>query len=99
MSTRDASLRREALPRRPARAGGGARARRASRAAGTRPGRSTRSSITGSAVVRLVQGGEDSVFVEGDEEAQKAARLEVEGGMLSIRPAGCVEVLAQQATA
>src|SRR6185436_4704525 len=34
--------------------------------------------ITGSATFKLVQGGEDSVFIEGDEEAQGAARLDVE---------------------
>ena len=44
--------------------------------------------ITGSAAFKLVQGGEDSVFVEGDEEAQDAARLDVEDGVLRVRPAG-----------
>jgi hypothetical protein len=44
--------------------------------------------ITGSATFKLVQGGEDSVFVEGDEEAQGAARLEVEDGVLRVRPSG-----------
>ena len=45
--------------------------------------------ITGSATFKLVQGGEDSVFVEGDEEAQGAARLDVEDGVLRVRPSGC----------
>ena len=44
--------------------------------------------ITGSATFKLVQGGEDSVFIEGDEEAQGAARLDVEGGVLRVRPSG-----------
>ena len=38
--------------------------------------------------VKLVQGGEDSVFIEGDEEAQGAARLDVEDGVLRVRPSG-----------
>lgn len=44
--------------------------------------------ITGSATFKLVQGGEDSVFVEGDDEAQGAVRLDVEDGVLRVRPSG-----------
>jgi len=44
--------------------------------------------ISGSATFKLVQGGEDSVFVEGDEDAQGAARLDVEDGVLRVRPSG-----------
>ena len=44
--------------------------------------------ISGSATFKLVQGGEDSVFIEGDEDAQGAARLDVEDGVLRVRPSG-----------
>jgi len=44
--------------------------------------------IGGSASFKLVQGGEDSVFIEGDDEAQGAARLDVEDGVLRVRPSG-----------
>jgi len=44
--------------------------------------------ITGSATLKLVQGGEDSVFVEGDDEAQGAVRFDVDDGVLRIRPSG-----------
>ncbi len=44
--------------------------------------------ISGSATFKLVQGGEDSVFIEGDEEAQGAARLDVDDGVLRVRPSG-----------
>jgi hypothetical protein len=38
--------------------------------------------------VRFRQGESESVFVEGDEAAQKAVTVEVRGGQLFIRPAG-----------
>ncbi len=44
--------------------------------------------INGSATVRLVQGGEDSVVVDGDDDAQGAVRLDVEDGALRVRPSG-----------
>jgi len=44
--------------------------------------------IGGSASFKLVQGSEDSVFIEGDDEAQGAARLDVEDGVLRVRPSG-----------
>ena len=44
--------------------------------------------ISGSATFKLVQGGEDSVFIEGDEDAQGAARLDVDDGVLRVRPSG-----------
>lgn len=44
--------------------------------------------ITGSAHVRFRQGDSEAVFVEGDEETQKAVMLDVRGGQLFIRPAG-----------
>ena len=44
--------------------------------------------ISGSATFKLVQGGEDSVFVEGDDEAQDAVRLDVDDGVLRVRPSG-----------
>ncbi len=44
--------------------------------------------ISGAAHVRFRQGDADAVFVEGDEEAQKALSLEVRGSQLIIRPAG-----------
>ena len=44
--------------------------------------------ITGSATLKLVQGSEDSVFVEGDDEAQSAVRLDVDDGVLRLRPSG-----------
>ena len=45
-------------------------------------------SISGSAAFKLVQGGEDSVFVEGDDAAQDAVRLDVDDGVLRVRPSG-----------
>jgi hypothetical protein len=44
--------------------------------------------ITGSATVRLVQGSDDSVFVEGDDDAQQAISLDLEGATLRLRPSG-----------
>jgi len=44
--------------------------------------------ISGSAVIRYTQGPRNEVFVEGDEEAQKAVTLELHQGQLNIRPAG-----------
>ena len=44
--------------------------------------------ISGSAVVRFVQGSPDQVFVEGDEAAQRAVELRVRNGLLTINPGG-----------
>jgi hypothetical protein len=44
--------------------------------------------FSGTAGVRLVQGAEDSVFIEGDAETQEAVDLAVDGGVLRVRPAG-----------
>ncbi len=44
--------------------------------------------LSGSAVVHYQQGPTDQVFIEGDEEAQKAVTLELRNGRLSIRPTG-----------
>ena len=44
--------------------------------------------ISGAAHVRFRQGDMDGVFVEGDEDAQKAVSLEVRRGQLIIRPSG-----------
>ncbi len=44
--------------------------------------------ISGSAVIRYTQGTRDEVFIEGDDEAQKAVNLELHNGQLNIRPAG-----------
>ena len=44
--------------------------------------------MSGSATIRLVQGSEDSVFVEGDDEAQQAVSLDLEGSTLRVRPGG-----------
>ena len=44
--------------------------------------------ISGSATIKLVQGSEDSVFVEGDDDAQGAVRLDVDDGVLRVRPSG-----------
>ena len=44
--------------------------------------------ISGAAHVRFRQGESDSVFVEGDEDAQKAVGLDVRRGQLNIRPSG-----------
>jgi Putative auto-transporter adhesin, head GIN domain len=52
------------------------------------PGAFDSLSITGTATVRLVQGSEESVFIEGDDDAQRAVRLEVEGSTLNIHPSG-----------
>jgi hypothetical protein len=68
----------------------GADAARAQGAEGRRytPGAFDAVVISGSATVRLVQGREDSVFVEGDDEAQGAVSLDVEDGVLRVRPGG-----------
>lgn len=52
------------------------------------PGEFDTIEISGAAHVRFRQGDSESVFVEGDETAQKALTLEVRGGQLFIRPAG-----------
>jgi hypothetical protein len=52
------------------------------------PGAFDALSISGSATFKLIQGGEDSVFVEGDEETQDAVRLDVDDGVLRVRPSG-----------
>ena len=44
--------------------------------------------MSGSATIRLVQGSEDSVFVEGDDDAQQALSLDLEGSTLRVRPSG-----------
>ena len=44
--------------------------------------------INGSATLKLAQGREDSVFVEGDEQTQEAVRLDVDDGVLRVRPGG-----------
>jgi len=44
--------------------------------------------VSGSAVIRYTQGPRDEVFVEGDDEAQKAVALDLHNGQLSIRPTG-----------
>jgi hypothetical protein len=44
--------------------------------------------LNGTAGVRLVQGSEDSVFIEGDGETQEAVDLDVDGGVLRLRPSG-----------
>jgi hypothetical protein len=44
--------------------------------------------LNGTATVRLVQGPEDSVFIEGDDETQGAVDLDLDGGVLRIRPSG-----------
>ncbi|HEV7575787.1 MAG TPA: head GIN domain-containing protein [Caldimonas sp.] len=44
--------------------------------------------ISGSATFKLVQGAEDSAFVDGDDDAQNAVRLDVEDGVLRVRPGG-----------
>jgi len=44
--------------------------------------------LNGTAAVRLVQGADDSVFIEGDEETQGAVDLDLDGGVLRIRPSG-----------
>ncbi len=44
--------------------------------------------MSGSATIRLVQGSEDSVFVEGDDDAQQALSLDLEGPTLRVRPSG-----------
>jgi len=38
--------------------------------------------------VRLAQGADDSVFIEGDGETQEAVDLDVDGGVLRLRPSG-----------
>jgi hypothetical protein len=44
--------------------------------------------LDGSATVRLVQGADDSVFIEGDDEIQGAVDLDLDGGVLRLRPSG-----------
>jgi Putative auto-transporter adhesin, head GIN domain len=44
--------------------------------------------LTGTATVRLVQGAQDSIFVEGDDEAQGAVRLDLDSGVLKVHPSG-----------
>lgn len=44
--------------------------------------------ISGSAVVRFAQGTQDQVFVEGDDDAQRAVEFDVRGNRLVIRPSG-----------
>ena len=44
--------------------------------------------VSGSAVIRYAQGPRDEVFVEGDEEAQKAVGLELRNGQLNISSTG-----------
>ena len=44
--------------------------------------------ISGTASVKLVQGNDDSVFVEGGEDAQNAVSLDVDDGVLRVRPGG-----------
>lgn len=44
--------------------------------------------ISGSAAVRLLQGSEEDVFIEGDEDAQRSVVLELRRGTLQVRPAG-----------
>jgi hypothetical protein len=44
--------------------------------------------ISGSALIRLVQGSDDSVFIEGDDEAQRAVSFDLEGGTLRVNPSG-----------
>ena len=44
--------------------------------------------MSGSATIRLVQGSEDSVFVEGDDDAQQAVSLDLDGSTLRVRPSG-----------
>jgi len=41
--------------------------------------------VSGSAVIRFVQGASDEVFVEGDDELQNAVSVEVRGGRLSVQ--------------
>jgi Putative auto-transporter adhesin, head GIN domain len=52
------------------------------------PGSFDRVEISGSAVIRYTQGPRDEVFVEGDEEAQRAVTLEVSNGVLRVSPSG-----------
>ncbi len=52
------------------------------------PGSFDRVEISGSAVIRYIQGPRDEVFVEGDEEAQKAVTLDVSNGLLRVSPSG-----------
>ncbi len=44
--------------------------------------------IAGAAAVHFMQGAQDQVVVEGDEDTQRAVELEVRNGLLVIRPAG-----------
>jgi hypothetical protein len=53
-----------------------------------RPGNFDAIDITGSAVVRFVQGSADQVFVEGDDDTQQAVGFEVHDGRLQIHPRG-----------
>jgi hypothetical protein len=44
--------------------------------------------VSGSAIIRFVQGAEDSVFIEGAGDAQDAVQPQVHNGTLVIEPAG-----------
>ena len=44
--------------------------------------------ISGSAMVRFTQGAIDQIFIEGDEDTQKAVQLELRDRLLQIRPNG-----------
>jgi hypothetical protein len=44
--------------------------------------------VSGSAVIRFVQGASDEVFVEGDDQVQNAVSLDARGGRLSIHSGG-----------
>ncbi|MEO8835761.1 MAG: head GIN domain-containing protein [Caldimonas sp.] len=44
--------------------------------------------MSGSATIKLLQGNEDSVFVEGDDDAQQAVSLDLEGRTLRVSPSG-----------
>jgi hypothetical protein len=44
--------------------------------------------VSGSAIIRFVQGAEDSVFIEGASDAQDAVQPQVHNGTLVIEPAG-----------
>jgi hypothetical protein len=52
--------------------------------------------ISGAAVVKFVQGPRDRIFVEGDEDAQKAVDFEVRDRKLNVRPAGAWKFWKQQ---
>lgn len=54
--------------------------------------------VSGSAVIRYTQGPRNEVFVEGDEETQKAVNLDVHNGQLLVRPTGSWKVWNNQRT-